>query len=546
MIGSRFLGAAVAAILAGCLGSLAGCSSADKPETVITSKAVQAASVSIVMEDANGNRMAQGTGILLSGKTVLTSAHLVAGAAKWTITSADGKIRSTGIRGLTYDWMVYNSDLAHPRKHDVGVIYLDKPITLSAYPHLASDVMANGAKSTRIYGTGASFELVDTMLSKMNNLPHSYLTNFVSTETLDTGGAVVNDKNEIVGVVSGRGDTTGKLYIARTSDLLEWLSPKVSCGVNSGSLTTRTYAVPPPKPGCDNTSSSGASGSSSGASGSSSGASGSSSGASGSSSGGSSSGDIPGSSSGGSSGSSGAADTTSGGSPGSSGAGASSGGPDTDSTGACNDGHGVCSGDCTGVNPNGPGGGGSSSGGAGPNGSSSGSDSVAGSSGSSGGGSSGGSSSGGSSSGGAGSSGSSGSLGPSTSSSSGGASSSGSSGTADNTSGGASSSSSGGGSSSGSTSSGSSSGGSSSGGGASSSSGSSDIPSASSSGSSGAGASSSGGPGTNETCTGPTDNPETCPVEPNGCSGASCGGGSPDQSIDYGFSTGGGQPLYLK
>jgi len=35
-------------------------------------------------------------------------------------------------------------------------------------------------------------------------------------------------------------------------------------------------------------------------------------------------------------------------------------------------------------------------------------------------------------------------------------------------------------------------------------------------------------------CTGPSDNPDLCPPEPDGCTGASCGGGSPDNSIDYG------------
>lgn len=42
------------------------------------------------------------------------------------------------------------------------------------------------------------------------------------------------------------------------------------------------------------------------------------------------------------------------------------------------------------------------------------------------------------------------------------------------------------------------------------------------------------GEGEEEVCQGPEDNPEICPPEPEGCQGPTCGGGTPDTTIDYG------------
>jgi hypothetical protein len=38
----------------------------------------------------------------------------------------------------------------------------------------------------------------------------------------------------------------------------------------------------------------------------------------------------------------------------------------------------------------------------------------------------------------------------------------------------------------------------------------------------------------NEPCSGPSDNPDVCPPEASDCSGPTCGGGQPDDTIDFG------------
>ena len=139
----RFLGAVLATVLASSLGSLVACNSAhDDKETAPTAKTVQNASVQIALLDENGNRIGDASGVLIAPRLVLTSGHAISGKSKWQVTSADGKQRVLGSRGMTYDWMTYDSQKAHPRRHDVGVIHLDEAIKLDAYPRLVADKAA--------------------------------------------------------------------------------------------------------------------------------------------------------------------------------------------------------------------------------------------------------------------------------------------------------------------------------------------------------------------------------------------------------------------
>jgi hypothetical protein len=492
MIGKKLLGVIGAALLTGSLGVLAACGGSDDDDGNAASarEALKGANVSIQMFDRAGTKVGEGLGVMIAPRTVLTSGHIVAGFASWKVTSADGKTIAKGVRGLTNDWMKYDSLKSHPRKTDLGVIYLDQDIKLPAYPHVASERQGDGGGLSRITRGAQGFQMLDGKISHFASFSHGYITDIPTSETLVTGGAVINEAGAIIGVVTGRGMESGKLHIARVDQLVKWLSPKVVCGggkavVDSSGVAIHTYGTPPPKPGCNKDG--GMGGSSSGYGGSSSG---------GSSGYGGSSGTSGGSSSGASSGSS------SGGSSGASSGGSSSGG----GGGSCTDdtpSH--CSGDC-----GGGGGGGSSSGGSSSGGSSSG---GASSSGGSSGNDNGTSSSGGSSSGG---------------SSSGGASSSGGSSGA---------------SSSGNTGATSSSGGSSGGGGGGGSSGSDGTSSGGGGGTSGRVGTPSGTGGV-DLCQGPKDNPETCPPEDDGCEGGGCGGDyQDDPTIDYalgGAAAGGG------
>src|SRR4051812_42513621 len=48
--------------------------------------------------------------------------------------------------------MTYDSDKAHPRRHDIGVIHLDEAIKLDSYPRLVGDKALDGLQATRLRG----------------------------------------------------------------------------------------------------------------------------------------------------------------------------------------------------------------------------------------------------------------------------------------------------------------------------------------------------------------------------------------------------------
>ena len=247
MNGTRILGAVCAGILATSLGTLVACggssdenNSASEVDGAVTAKTVQAATVMVEIADANGLKIGQSSATVIAPRLVLTAGHMIAGQSKWVITTADGK-KVTGSKGLTYDWHKYDSDKAHPRLHDVGVIYLDSPIKLDAYPQVVAQTSTVGA--TRMRGAGGAFAQVGATLGWLAGAPNNYVTQLPLGETLDTGGAVFS-KYGIVGVVEGKGLSTGQLHVARTDQLRNWITKKASC---AGATTATAFAVGKPK-----------------------------------------------------------------------------------------------------------------------------------------------------------------------------------------------------------------------------------------------------------------------------------------------------------
>ncbi|MBX3228944.1 MAG: trypsin-like peptidase domain-containing protein [Labilithrix sp.] len=260
-IRTSILGLACGAILASSLATMTGCDGADEAtEQTTSAETIRSANVALTLQDESGARIGEGSGILISPRLVLTAAHLVSGKTKWSVKTADGKT-ANGVRGVTYDWLVYNSSKSHPRKHDVAVIYLDRPIRLAEYPKVASAPLAAGAAGTRIHGSGASFTTIPSTFTRIKTFPNSYVTEMGKGETLDTGGAVLDARNHIVGVATGQGMTTGKLYIARVDGVSGWVQEQTN-NCDSGKddpykdpVVVKTY-TPPSSSGTSGTTSS--------------------------------------------------------------------------------------------------------------------------------------------------------------------------------------------------------------------------------------------------------------------------------------------------
>jgi hypothetical protein len=383
------------------MGGLVGCGSPATGNATPTTSAT----VALDLYDGNGNKVGSCAGTLIAADTVLTAGHCVVGKYWWQVTlPATGQTAHSSI-AYTFDWQNFESDLSHPLHHDIGIIKLDGQMNLAAYPTLATTALPDGTAAMRVRPSASSgFEAVGVRAfdGTSKGFPNYYYTTIDATETLDTGTALIDPTtNQIYGVVSGIGQSTGVLYSSRVEMVADWLSGMEQCTaaatISAASITAGISADchdkgPPPPPPCDGGESS-SGGSSSGGSGDDDG--GTTGSSSGSGSGGSSSG-TTGGSGGSSSGGSSSGGSSSGASSGSSGA--SSGGNGTtggDGGGSCGSGGGYCQGSGCG---NGSGGGSGNGGGSG---------SSSGGSGSSSGASSGGNGTTGSSSGASGSGGSS-------------------------------------------------------------------------------------------------------------------------------------------
>lgn len=365
---------------AGAVSAATACSSPDVAAESEAKRATQASAVSISMFDKAGASLGTCSGTLVAKDLVLTAGHCAAGAAKWSITARGADATSEANRAVT-PWKAFGSDLSHPDHSDVALLILDTPIALDAYPAIATSKLADGAKAVRFSrasasaGEPASSEIAVSSMTK-KGFRLNYAAKIDKGAFLDTGGAIIDPKTgKIHGVVSGVGNESGLLHIARTDNFAKWITHAKSCATAT-SLATRTYGT-----SSGGSSSWGGGGSSSwgggsgdwggyGGSGDKLDGGGASSGSSGSMDGGAGSSGTPGSSSGasGSSGTSGTPGSSSGssGSSGTSGS-AGAGGGDTSGAGSSCPGVPSCEGsDCPGV----PGGGAPGSGSSGTSGTS--------------------------------------------------------------------------------------------------------------------------------------------------------------------------------
>src|SRR5262249_47533449 len=150
MITSRIVkGLALVAV-----GSLFACSSArggtDDPEvtensTPTSAPIVGGATASAYPEAAlvdmyqSGSLAAYCSGPVIASEGVLTAGHCVDGFTSWKITApfASGQ-RANSSGGTTYDWNEHGPETVNPNHHDIGLIFLATPITLSSYPTLSN------------------------------------------------------------------------------------------------------------------------------------------------------------------------------------------------------------------------------------------------------------------------------------------------------------------------------------------------------------------------------------------------------------------------
>jgi len=204
----------------------------------------------LVDEYRQGQMFAMCSGGIIAPQVVLTAGHCVAGEASlgvpdsWVVTAPySGKQSSKSSGSAVYDFVL--SQTVDPSTHDIGLIFLTSPITLSQYPTLAASPLPAGTQVINIgrtdNGTPSRTSLfvgppVAVQNGSQTGYPNDYSANDV-VQPGDSGGPteVPNaTPHEIVAVNSGNSSDE---IMARVDLLHSWIEQQIQSH-GGGGITT--------------------------------------------------------------------------------------------------------------------------------------------------------------------------------------------------------------------------------------------------------------------------------------------------------------------
>lgn len=183
--------------------------------------------VVINMGSASGYYACSGT--LIAPKVVLTAGHCVDGMSSWTVYGAG--VMRTAVSAETYDYKG-NADYVNLKQHDVGLVFLNQPITITKYPTLTQAVapeqsaainvgrIKNGKMTSSAY-------MAPIRISQLAPGAFYYRAE-QSIEPGDSGGGVfLKDTHTLVAVNSGVAAAVKMEVLARTDLVNAWIADRI-------------------------------------------------------------------------------------------------------------------------------------------------------------------------------------------------------------------------------------------------------------------------------------------------------------------------------
>ncbi len=190
---------------------------------------------------SNGQTSYACSGTLITPRVVLTAGHCIEGTDWYVTLPFAGNQKAHG-KGQVLDYKT-GSQYVDPNAHDVGLIVLDTPLNIAAYPTIATAGVPNGTKAqnigrinngsfsnTALY-IGGPVTLSDATSS---GFPYDYVTNEI-IQSGDSGGPVVlAGSHTIVAVNSGAGG--GTEVLARVDLVQNWIKQVVAANGGGGNF----------------------------------------------------------------------------------------------------------------------------------------------------------------------------------------------------------------------------------------------------------------------------------------------------------------------
>jgi hypothetical protein len=199
---------------------------------------------------------------VIAPRVVLTAGHCVEGFAKWRVKAPfAGNQSAYASSGGTFDWAGVSGSTVDRNKHDVGLVFLDTPITLSTYPTVMSTASAEGTQIVNIGriqdGVASNTSLfVGKSLSIQNGSKVGYPYSYYTSEIIQPGDSGGPDEivgtHKILAVNSGAGG--GTQVLARVDLVYSWIDSQVKShgGWASSAAPTPPPPTTPPPSSCAN------------------------------------------------------------------------------------------------------------------------------------------------------------------------------------------------------------------------------------------------------------------------------------------------------
>jgi hypothetical protein len=177
---------------------------------------------------------------IVAPRVVLTAGHCVHDFSGFTVTApyaVNAPARASS-HAETFDWNV-PGDAPSPALHDVGLVYLEEPVHLDAYPSLVRAPLESGVR-VRYIGrvSDGAVSRSDLFVGSAHAVrpgadygwPHTYATSF-DAEPGDSGGPAVladSDGMVIAGVDSGSNRDLDVALFARIDELAAWIDERIA------------------------------------------------------------------------------------------------------------------------------------------------------------------------------------------------------------------------------------------------------------------------------------------------------------------------------
>ena len=178
------------------------------------------------------------SGALIAPRVVLTAGHCIAGYHGFEVDLPFAGGQSATGEGLVFDYTSTGQNV-DPDAHDVGLIVLDEALSISSYPLVATNKIANGTNVQNIGRiddgvTSSSALFIGAPLAAHDAANIGFAFSYRTDEVIqsgDSGGPVVlAGTHKIVAVNSGAGN--GFQVLARADLVASWIQDVV--GDNGG------------------------------------------------------------------------------------------------------------------------------------------------------------------------------------------------------------------------------------------------------------------------------------------------------------------------